>query len=165
MVLPTLTNEIICLYVFKNCIRELRRDQSFKITKADKLNTIVGMDKSEYIEKKNGLLSDQQTYSKLRTNPQDDTIKDFNKAVKKALRNRKDLIKQFICEAPPHPYMYGLVKTHKPGNPMRPIISSVGSAAYKFSKWLVRVLSPLLGSIFKSHTVHSNDLMEKLNTS
>ena len=59
--------------------------------------------------------------------------------------------------------MYGLVKTHKQGNPMRPIISSVGSIAYKLSKFLVKTLSPLLGTISNSHLKNSFDLVDKLN--
>ena len=61
------------------------------------------------------------------------------------------------------PYMYGLIKTHKEGNPVRPIISSVGSVTYSLSKWLVELLNPLLGSISESHIKNSTDLIDKLN--
>ena len=61
------------------------------------------------------------------------------------------------------PYMYGTVKTHKDGFPMRPIISTVGSATYKLSKYLVNLLTPLVGNISNSHIKNNSDLTLKLN--
>ena len=61
------------------------------------------------------------------------------------------------------PYVYGLVKTHKLGNPMRPIISTVGSVPYTLSKYLVKLLSPLVGCISYSHIINNVDLLNKLN--
>ena len=59
--------------------------------------------------------------------------------------------------------MYGVIKTHKPNNPVRPIISSVGSATYKLSKYLVTLLNPLIGTISGSHIKNNVDLVDKLN--
>ena len=70
---------------------------------------------------------------------------------------------KLTVRSPCLPYMYGLVKTHKDGNPMRPIISSVGSISYKLSKFLVDILSPLLGKISGSHILNSCNLIDKLN--
>ena len=39
---------------------------------------------------------------------------------------------------------YGLPKIHKPGIPLRPIISCINAATYKVSRYLVSILSPLL---------------------
>ena len=36
--------------------------------------------------------------------------------------------------------MYGLPKIHKPGNPLRPIVSSTGSVSYSLSKYLATLL-------------------------
>jgi len=41
------------------------------------------------------------------------------------------------------PSLYGLPKTHKPGYPMRPIISAVGSINHETAKWLSNVFAPL----------------------
>ncbi len=65
--------------------------------------------------------------------------------------------------SPSLPYMYGLIKTHKPNNPVRPIISSVGCASYKLSKWLVSILTPYVGNISNSNIKNNVDLIEKLN--
>ena len=45
-------------------------------------------------------------------------------------------------------YMYGLPKVHKPGNPVRPIISSIGTFSYRLSKFLVSILKPLTRNQF-----------------
>ena len=43
------------------------------------------------------------------------------------------------------PKFYGLLKIHKTGNPLRPIISSRGSFTYGVAKVLSKVLKPLVG--------------------
>ena len=60
--------------------------------------------------------------------------------------------------------MYGLIKTHKPDNPVRPIISSIGSCSYELSKWHAQQLSPYIGTISNSHIINSLDLVSKLST-
>ena len=39
--------------------------------------------------------------------------------------------------------MYGLPKVHKPGEPLRPILSMCGSVQYDASKWLWKILKPV----------------------
>ena len=48
------------------------------------------------------------------------------------------------------PRMHGLPKTHKPKVPLRPILSMIGSAHHKLSKWLASLLQPVLDR----YTVH-----------
>ena len=60
--------------------------------------------------------------------------------------------------------IYGVVKTHKPNNPIRPIISTVGSCSYGLSKWLVNVLNPIIGTISDSHIKNNIDLKNKLQS-
>ena len=36
--------------------------------------------------------------------------------------------------------LYGLLKVHKPGTPLRPILSSIGTCGYNLSKFLVPYL-------------------------
>ena len=44
------------------------------------------------------------------------------------------------------PLVYGLPKVHKPGFPLRPIVSFFSSPSYKLSKYLSKLLSPLVGN-------------------
>ena len=52
------------------------------------------------------------------------------------------------------PKYYGLPKVHKPGMPLRPIISSIGSVNHETAKELSRILKPLVGK--SSHHVKKN---------
>ena len=148
---------------FMKSFESLKREENIYITKADKSNTIVILNKNDYTQKVFDLLSDTSTYECLGKNPLEKVNSDFNKKLKGILRGREELLKQFITQGASLPYMYGLIKTHIENNPVRPIISSIGSASYKLSKWLVRILTPLVGNI--SHTTVKNnvDLVEKLN--
>ena len=59
------------------------------------------------------------------------------------------------------PKYYGLPKVHKPGMPLRPIISSIGSVTHATAKELSRILKPLVGK--SSHHVKNNmDFIESL---
>ena len=51
------------------------------------------------------------------------------------------------------PKYYGLPKIHKPGIPLRPIISSTGTVTYNTAKELAKILKPLVG--LASHHVHN----------
>ena len=44
------------------------------------------------------------------------------------------------------PRFYGLPKIHKPGIPLRPIVSFVNSPTYAISGYLARILSPVVGN-------------------
>ena len=50
------------------------------------------------------------------------------------------------------PKFHGLLKIHKTGIPLRPIVSSRGSVTYGVAKVLTKVLKPLVGLILPSHT-------------
>lgn len=51
---------------------------------------------------------------------------------------------------PSTPYMHGQIKTYKTNHPVRPIISTVGSATYELAKWLMKLLSPYVGTVSNS---------------
>ena len=59
------------------------------------------------------------------------------------------LYQQLRSSAGKVPVLYGLPKVHKPGTPLRPIVSFVNSPTYALSKHLVTILSPLVG---RSHS-------------
>ena len=59
------------------------------------------------------------------------------------------------------PKFYGLPKVHKPGNPLRPIVSSTGTATYNTAKELARILKPLVGSSIH-HVQNTRDFVEQI---
>ena len=59
------------------------------------------------------------------------------------------------------PKFYGLPKVHKPGNPLRPIVSSTGTATYYTAKELARILKPSVGSS-THHVQNTRDFVEQI---
>ena len=149
---------------FISTIKSIKNDKNIHITKADKANSIVLINKNQYLEKMNLLLSDLETYIPLNKNPVEKLNNDFNSNLRKILNTEKsEYIDKFKSRMSTLPYMYGLIKTHKQGFPIRPIISTVGSASYKLSKYLVSILTPLVGTISNSNIKNNSDLIMKLN--
>ena len=59
-----------------------------------------------------------------------------------------------------HPNLYGLPKIHKPDTPLRPIVSSCGSATYGVAKELAKILKPLVGKS-PHHITSTQDFVEQ----
>ena len=59
------------------------------------------------------------------------------------------------------PKFYGLPKIHKEGNPLRPIVSSIGAASYEVAKELAKILKPLVGkSMYHIH--NTQDFIQQI---
>ena len=149
---------------FRIAVNKLKNNKDIHITKADKANSFVILDKIDYAEKIDNLLTDPDTYVCVPRNPLDKFNRDFNKSLRTLLVGNNNLINSFSARCATLPNLYGLIKTHKPNNPIRPIISSIGSATYKLSKFLVKILSPLVGSISDSHIKNNMDLIDKIQS-
>ena len=61
------------------------------------------------------------------------------------------------------PKFYGLPNVHKQGTPLRPIVSSIGSATYQTAKELSRILKPLVGKS-RHHIQNNQDFVEDLKS-
>ena len=120
-----------CPKRFLIALSDLKKDKDLHITKADKSNCVVILNKVDYNEKMKTLLSDKDTYTKIHKNPLETVNSEFNKKLKGYLVGHTDLIKRLSTISPSLPYMYGLIKTHKTNNPVRPIICSIGYCSYK----------------------------------
>ena len=59
------------------------------------------------------------------------------------------------------PKYYGLPKIHKAGTPLRPIISSIGTATYITAKELARILKPLVGTSIH-HVQNTRDFIDQI---
>ena len=147
---------------YRDALTELKKREDIVITKADKGNTVVILDRLAYEEKLRDLLSDGVTYEKLSKNPLKEWQRVYNRSLGEVLGGHSELKKRFTSYLPSLPHLYGLPKTHKEDLPLRPIISSRNSVTYKLSKWLSDSLSPLLGKISHSHIVNSSDFLDKI---
>ena len=60
-------------------------------------------------------------------------------------------------------YAYGNVKNHKPGNPLRPIISQIPTATYNIAKKLNEILTPYVPTAYT--LTSANEFLELLRNS
>ncbi|XP_024879013.1 uncharacterized protein LOC112459226 [Temnothorax curvispinosus] len=114
-------------------------DKPNLVTKVDKGQVIVIMDKSTYLSQMTELLSDSFTYKKVNKNP----INRITTKIKDLIKNwyDKDIIsemgyKRLNCTNGNLPRCYGLPKVHKNGFPLRIIVSAVGSPLYEIARLL-----------------------------
>ena len=149
---------------YHGALETLAKDITIVITQADKGGGIIIMDKVEYIRKMEELLSDTETYQKKPAGDAKREADKFNKAARKILRKSEKgkRLQHLLEENPKAPQMRGLPKVHKPGTPMRPITSGIGSAPHRLAKVLAKPLSRMLGSLSDSHLRNSGDLLERL---
>lgn len=113
-------------------------------TIADKGNVTVALEKSKYVDEVNKLLSDTTTYKLLTKNPLQKVIDDL-KALLYRWRERTHIddsqfYRLFLTSAN-LARAYALPKIHKPNNPFRIIVSSIGSPLHNLAGHLQRILS------------------------
>ena len=91
------------------------------------------------------LVNNKQTYKELK--------RDLTPALQRKLNSKILTLKKtdaidtqryyrLRCSVPQPPKLYGLPKLHKPGVPMRPIVSFCGSPTYQLSRYSTTILQP-----------------------
>ena len=144
-------------------IQELRKDQSKIVLTADKGVAMVVLEKDDYIRKSEDLLK-KNTYRELAADP---TNKYKNKLISllKTIKSQGGINNSTNRRLYPtgavSPKYYGLPKIHKPGVPLRPIISSRGSATYETAKELANIIKPLVGRS-PHHVQNNKDFLENI---
>ena len=140
----------------------IKKDRDIHVTKADKASVIVLLDRTDYVNKMYTLLNDVDTYERLISDPLERINAHFHKKIRDLFGKNQTMIDKFRSMNAKLPYLYGTVKTHKDGYPMRPIISTVGTVSYELSKYLVHLLQPLVGTISNSHVHNSTQFVDML---
>ena len=119
-----------------SALRELKRDRDHIVLTADKRVAMVIMDRQDYINKANQLLN-QNTYETLTKDPTSsikNKLINILKRVKQQTGLDSNTYKSMYPTGCVPPKFYGLPKIHKPGTPLRPIVSSCGSVTYGVAK-------------------------------
>ena len=104
------------------------------------------MDKTDYHDKMDALVNDKQTYEELKRDPTPALQRKLNSTLltlKKTNAIDTQRYYRLRYSVPQPPKLYSLPKLHKPGFPMRPIVSFCGSPTYQLSKYLTTILQPL----------------------
>ena len=129
---------------------------------ADKGVAMVVVDKHDYLNKTQELLTDRDTY---RTIPGDPTNREKIKCIQ-TLRNikaqgglneytNKDCTQPMVFPTK----LYALSKVHKQGLPLRSIVSRKGAVIYEVAKKLATIIWPLVGQ-FPHHIRNTQHIME-----
>ena len=131
------------------------------IQKSDKGNSVVIVQRQDYLQKMNDILSDQNKFSKVSL--KDDTLLKFatiqekhvDKVLKKLVESESmtEKTRRSLKPVGNRPgVMYGSCKAHKVsvGNcpPFRPTLSALNTPTYKLAKFLVPILKPLTTNEF-----------------
>ena len=146
-------------------LRSLRTNKDITILPADKGNATVILDSVEYEEKAANIL-DHPPFQRLEKDPTTKTEKRINDKLKQLVKQKK--IGQPTAnhlrvseKGTRPPLFYGSAKIHKPNVPLRPIVSTVGSATYNLSRFVSNLLKPYAMHT-DSYISNTKDFIEKL---
>ena len=130
---PNLTSEQ------RKALQVLIKQVDLVITRADKGNCTVILDKSDYEEKMHKLLNDNSTYMLLKHDLTGNIEKKLKKYVYQLFKTKSISQNEYYHlhnSDANAPRIYGLPKIHKPQTPLRPIVSFINSSLYNLSKFL-----------------------------
>ena len=138
-------------------LKELKKDNTSQVLTADKGVSMVVLDSVEYTAKSEALLN-QSNYKVLKNDPTNkykSKLIGLLKTIKAEGGIDDTIYKKLYPTGAVPPKYYGLPKVHKPGMPLRPIISGIGSVTHAAAKELARIIKPLVGG---SHYHVKNNL-------
>ena len=146
-------------------LNDLKDREDIVVTKADKGGAVVITDVEDYVEEANRQLSDRKIYKKVEENPTSLHAALVDNAID-GLRLQghleEKIANQLKTNNPKTPRLYLLPKIHKPGNPGRPVVSSIGCHTERISKYVDHHLQPLNQSL-PSYVKDTTDFLKKLD--
>jgi len=128
----------------KKCKKFLKNNPEILVTKADKGQVTVVMDRSVYVDKMTQMLEDTETYKHVKINPLSKMNNKLNNLIKGWLDCKaidEWTYKCLKCTNGNLPRCYDLSKIHKRDVPLRIVVSSVGSPLYDVAKFLHNILN------------------------
>ncbi|VDM06499.1 unnamed protein product, partial [Schistocephalus solidus] len=137
-------------------LRTLKADKNIVILPADKGRSTVILNKEDYVNKVEALLGDRTAYIPREDDVMKTLVNNINKDLA-SLRKSKAITQTDFQNMKPKDTalarFYGLPKVHKPGTPLRPIVSLRGTPTFGLAKWLFQRLKFLTQG--STTTVHS----------
>ena len=124
----------------------LRGNREITILQADKGNATVILNTSDYERKAHAIL-DHYPFQRVARDRTARTEKRVNETLKRMsargeIDNATVMDLRISSNGTRTPLFYGTVKIHKPDFPLRPIVSTIGSATYNIAKFISRTLTP-----------------------
>ena len=152
------SNRSIISPSLKEAASELKKNENIVIKRADKTAVYVIMNKNDYMSKLNQITNDTTKFKELKKDPTNNLKTKINKIITtlNATKNNAN-INKIIGDYSPG-YLYGSVKIHKPGNPLRPIISQVTTPTYQLAKKLNSIIQKYIPPKYMISS--TNDLID-----
>ena len=138
----------------REAAKQLKDDPRIIVRRADKTSCLVILNKEDYNEKLNKILSDKSKFQKIKEDPTKKHKAHVNRLIQCANATIGGVHFETISGEYTPGYAYGTVKTHKTDNPLRPIISQVCTSTYKLAKKLNSLLKPYIPA---KHSINSSD--------
>ena len=141
-------------------IKKLKENEEIVIKPSDKCKGIIILDKTDYITKAEQITAGYEEISK---NPTNKTEAATKRIIKETLNGKLDenVIQALLPQCSRTAELYGLPKDHKPGIPLRPIVSACGDPLDKISQLLERILSQLLRFV-PAHLSNTEEYLRRL---
>ncbi|XP_072743287.1 uncharacterized protein [Anoplolepis gracilipes] len=150
---------------YSSTIQFLNNNKNVILTKADKGNVTVALDKNEYVTKVENLLADESTYIIVKKDPIKKLISDLRDLLVR-WKNRGHIstvtYKSLLFTDGTLPRAYGLPKIHKPNTPYRLIVSSINSPLHSLAIFLHKLMVNNFPTP-PSYVKNSFDIVNKLN--
>ena len=159
-------NSLVINKALRKAAQNLKNHPDIIVRKADKSSAYVVLDKCDYKEKLDAIISDPSKFKKITKNPINALKIKLNRIIKSV--NGSNPLKIFSSLSGDFKpgYLYGTVKTHKPGNPLRPIISQVQTPTYSIAKQLNSIISKYLPAKYQiNSTDEFLDIIRTINPS
>jgi len=142
----------------------LNDNHNLIITRADKGNITVALDKDKYIQKIEEMLNDDETYMVVNRNPINKLISNLRELLVRWKNNGYITLSAYRSLSYSEgslPRAYDLPKVHKPECPFRLIVSSVNTPLYQLAVFLHKIMNKGFPTAY-SFIENSFELMKKL---
>lgn len=143
-------------------IKSKINENNVTFTRADKGNTVIALNSSDYKEKTLSFL-DPNNYKILKSDP----TEKFNKEIKSTLVKCQSIVNpadkyKLLIMNPLVPKLYSLIKLHKDNYPIRPVVSFCTAPSVKISKMLINLIRNHCNFTPKFSIKNSYELVDKI---
>ena len=141
-------------------LKALKQDETIIIKRSDKCKNLVVMDKPDYISKAEEIVSSYDVISKNPTTKLEDDTKTLMKTTLQG-KIPDDYLRKLLPQHTRTAEFYGLPKTHKAGNPLRPIVSACGDPLDKLS-WFVQCILTQILAFIPAHLTNTQTYLTRM---
>ena len=137
----------------KELLKKLKMNENIIVTKFDKGKGVAILDKQDYKDKILKYLNESGNFISINEDLIKSSMKEesrINSKIDEAVKAGliiKEMSSNLQAKGTRPGVVYGLPKVHKPGLPLRPIVSFVQTASYNLANWLASFIKPLANNI------------------